>query len=125
MGGIGKSVLASALALTKRDLGEWDRGLLGLAAGLVPAAAGIVHYRVERRGLSEQQKRYERMRDLYRRAGDQLEKLLEGDRLEELLNAGRNDEARRLLRDLGLDALIENADWVLLHRDRPVSVPSP
>ncbi len=106
--------LALAVVVIGHDLGEWAHGFLVLAAVLAPAAAGVVHYQVERRALSEQKKRYERMSVLYRIASD---------RMSELLKAGAVNDARRLLRDLGLEALFENADWVLLHRDRPLAVP--
>ena len=44
-------------------------------------------------------------------------------RLEALLSAGRYADARDLIRDLGREALLENGDWVLLHRERPLEVP--
>jgi hypothetical protein len=33
-------------------------------------------------------------------------------------------EAQTLLRELGREALAENGDWVLLHRQRPLEMPS-
>ena len=33
------------------------------------------------------------------------------------------DAADELLRELGKEALIENGDWVLLHRERPIDIP--
>ncbi len=107
-------VLALALVSFGHELGEWAHGFLVLAAVLAPAAAGVVHYQAERRAFSEQKKRYERMSVLYRIASE---------RISAFLTAGAADDARRLLRELGLEALFENADWVLLHRDRPLAVP--
>ncbi len=106
--------LALAVVIIGHDLGDWTHGFLVLAAVLAPAAAGVVHYQAERRALSEQKKRYERMSVLYRIASD---------RMREVLKTGAVNDARRLLRELGLEALFENADWVLLHRDRPLAVP--
>lgn len=107
-------VLLSWLVWYKEELGEWFRGLLILAAALAPAGAGLLKYRDGQQAISEQKKRYERMAALYRialpRLGNQLEK-------------DRTDEARGLLREIGREALAENANWVLLRRDRPVSVP--
>jgi hypothetical protein len=107
-------VLALVLVGLSHEVGESLHGFLVLAAVLAPAGAGVVHYQAERRALSEQKKRYERMSVLYRIASDRVSKLLE---------AGREEHARLLFRALGLEALFENAGWVLLHRDRPVVVP--
>ena len=35
----------------------------------------------------------------------------------------RPGRGRALVHKLGIEALGENTDWVLLHRDRPVTVP--
>jgi len=32
-------------------------------------------------------------------------------------------EVQALLEELGKEALVENGDWVLLHRERPLEVP--
>jgi hypothetical protein len=45
------------------------------------------------------------------------------NRLEVLLREHQHEEARALLRELGAEALEENGDWVLLHRERPLEVP--
>jgi hypothetical protein len=44
-------------------------------------------------------------------------------RLKELGAAATPDECQKLLEALGKEALAENADWVLIHRDRPLEVP--
>ena len=44
-------------------------------------------------------------------------------RLDELLAAGDLAEAEALVPELGKEALAENGDWLLLHRDRPMEVP--
>jgi hypothetical protein len=46
-------------------------------------------------------------------------------RLKELLEAGREEEARKLVEDLGKEALAESSGWLLLHRDRPLEMPKP
>jgi hypothetical protein len=107
-------VLALALVIPNHTPGDLTHEVLLLAAILAPAAAGVVRYQAERRALSEQKRRYERMSVLYRIAGD---------RLSELLRRGDLDGVRRIVRDLGLECLFENADWVLRHRDRPLAVP--
>ena len=40
-----------------------------------------------------------------------------------LLAAGELGSAQELLLQLGKEALIENGDWVLLHRERPMELP--
>jgi hypothetical protein len=63
---------------------------------------------------AEQTKQYQRMLDLYTQASTQLASAL-----------AHNDEqaAEEILRDLGDEALTENADWVLLHRSHLVELP--
>ena len=39
------------------------------------------------------------------------------------IDEGNDARGRALVQELGIEALAENADWVLLHRDRPVTVP--
>jgi hypothetical protein len=39
------------------------------------------------------------------------------------IDEGNDAQGRALVQELGIEALAENADWVLLHRDRPVTVP--
>jgi len=53
------------------------------------------------------------MAHVFRRAA----KRLEGD-----LRDGKLDQARETLRRVGVEALEENGDWLLLHRDRPLKV---
>ena len=60
--------------------------------------------------FNEQRKQYARMRDLFRRASSCLL---------EAITSGDQDSARRIVFDLGKEALEENGDWVLLHRERP------
>jgi hypothetical protein len=51
---------------------------------------------------------------LFRRAENAVETLRQRQDDQELLH---------LLRELGIEALIENGDWVLLHRGRPIDLP--
>jgi hypothetical protein len=60
--------------------------------------------------FNEQRKQYVRMRDLFRRASSCLLEAMTSD---------DQDSARRIVFDLGKEALEENGDWVLLHRERP------
>ena len=83
--------------------------------GLSPAAAALVHGYAEQRALSVQIKRYERMHALFGKALHVLDTPMA---------AGDWDAARDVLTELGREALEENADWVMLHRDRPIELPA-
>lgn len=80
---------------------------------LLVLAATIAGY-MEKAGYAEHFKEYNRMKHIFARAEDYLT---------EAINAGEVDKARAILRVLGKEALIENGDWVLLHRSRPIGVP--
>jgi hypothetical protein len=80
------------------------------------AMAGLLHNYVGKRALSEHIKQYERMSRVFKRAEEQL-------RL--MLKAAQFGAANELLTELGREALEENGDWVLLHRERPPEVPLP
>lgn len=87
---------------------------IATAGILAAAAATIVHFYAERLGFADHLRLYTRMRDIYARA----DSLLSG-----MIADGRQREAREVLLELGQEALAENADWLLLHRGRPVNVP--
>jgi len=83
---------------------------------------------------SAQAKRYDWMSALFDRAAKQVDKLFarstnqgiglpgssgnNGNRAE-----NKYSPMQRLCLDLGTEALEENGDWVLLHRERPLEVP--
>jgi hypothetical protein len=89
-------------------------GLIVLMA-LPLVAAGTVEGYVHILALAEQAKQYQRMGLLFANAEA---------RLTALLYAGQHDRALDLIRELGKEALVENGDWVLLHRERPLEVPT-
>jgi hypothetical protein len=78
-------------------------------------AAGTMEGYVHILALAEHAKQYQRMGLLF----DNAEA-----RLTALLYSGQHDRALDLLRELGKEALVENGDWVLLHRERPLEVPT-
>lgn len=77
-------------------------------------AAGLVHHIGEQMAYSEHSKQYARMQRLFAHASGLIT---------QALAAGDLKRAQAVLRDLGREALAENGDWVLLHRERPLSVP--
>jgi hypothetical protein len=76
-------------------------------------AAGIQGY-LEKLVLAEQSKQYARMAGLYNLAMTRLQAAIDGNNL---------PDAVRLLKEVGNEALIENGDWILLHRARTLEVP--
>ena len=112
--GVGLTLAVVALwFLTPLERTIWH-GLFLVAAGMTPVGAALIHGYIEKRAFAEHLKRYGRMSMLFDRACC---------RLDDLLRVGDYAAARQLVRELGREALAENGDWVLLHRQRPLEVP--
>jgi hypothetical protein len=90
---------------------EWLDWLLIVIDGFL-ASAALLHHAHQRRAHAELRKQYARMNDIYRNA---------------LRTIQVNDfqKAQKCLLKLGREALEENGDWVLLHRERPLELPHP
>ena len=76
--------------------------------------AGLVHHMGEQMAFSEHWKRYARMQRLFAHASGLIS---------QALAVGDLKRAQAVMRDLGREALAENGDWVIVHRERPLSVP--
>jgi hypothetical protein len=87
-----------------------------IAADLLLAGAALLHHARERMAHSEHLKQYQRMLIIF----DNAIKSIRG-----LLGSGKVAAAKSCLRALGKETLIENGDWVLLHRERPLEIPHP
>lgn len=83
--------------------------------GMVLVIAGLIAGYGERRALAEQIKQYAQIGTVF---------ALAEQRLRDLLDAGEQAQALDLIEELGKEALRENGDWVLLHRERAVEVPN-
>ncbi len=81
--------------------------------GRWPAGGSITAYAEESSPSRQQAKQYEQMRGLFSVAMDECEVCLK---------AGETEHARSIIRRLGHEALRENGDWVLLHRERPMEL---
>jgi len=79
---------------------------------LVISAA--IHGYLEKMIFNEQAKTYQHMFQVFRIAREKLSKELAAENLE---------EACEIIWELGTEALMENADWLLLHRSRPMEIP--
>lgn len=87
--------------------------------GLAGLVSGVLHLYADKMAFAQHAKEYERLELIFS---------LAQQRFAELTNTtepspAQHRHVRRLLLDLGKDALAENGDWVLLHRERPLEVP--
>jgi len=89
-----------------------------LIMGIAPISAALWETYAERIGSRTQANQYARFATIFLRA----ERLINRLELEPPTPSRRQNE-QTLLRELGREALIENADWVLLLRDRPIALP--
>jgi hypothetical protein len=80
--------------------------------GLLTAAGSAAAY-AEKLAFTQQSKQYAQMRRLFTLA------IRESDAC---LAKGEANHVRTIIRRLGLEALRENGDWVILHRERPMEV---
>ncbi|HVS76957.1 MAG TPA: hypothetical protein VHE11_08485 [Steroidobacteraceae bacterium] len=95
----------------------WHRWLVVLM-GFAPIGAALWETYAERLGLRTQVNQYARFAGIFRRARRFAEHLER--------NPARHDRHHALialLRELGREALMENGDWVLLLRERPIVLP--
>jgi hypothetical protein len=101
-------------AFGKLEMDDLEHKTMRIMMQILPALGAAFGGYAMKMALAEQVKRYERMGELYLQA----EKCLAG-----LIEDNDIDCARQLIRELGDEALIENADWLFLHRERPMEVP--
>jgi hypothetical protein len=76
-------------------------------------SAGLIGYN-EKMIFSEQSKTCQQMVQLFRIALDKLNNAIESQNL---------NDANDIIWELALESLMENADWLLLHRSRPMEIP--
>lgn len=113
-------VATSALVIFWKRLETLDheRHWLVLIMGFAPIAAALWEAYGERFGLRTQAHQYSRFAQIFGRAEAAIA------RLETTPDtAARGESERALIGELGREALIENGDWVLMLRDRPIVLP--
>ncbi len=88
-------------------------GFLASSGAMLCVVPAIKLY-LDTMAYDEHAKRYLRMGQYYAQCEKQLKTLSESDSAEAV---------EKLLFNIGKQALIENGDWLLLHRQRPVKVP--
>jgi hypothetical protein len=92
----------------------WVHGLVMVTIVTLAVIAGLRHAYNQQMARSEHAKQFGRMSELFDTAHRHLSAQLAN---------GNLAQATALLRELGEEALEENGDWVLLHRERPLEVP--
>jgi hypothetical protein len=107
-------VILFAWALTDRPPIQIDVELI--VVDIFLAAGALWHSCNERMAYQQHAKQYSRMHALFGYASK---------RISAAMGQGNLEAARDLIHELGKQALAENGDWVLLHRERPVEVPHP
>jgi hypothetical protein len=86
-----------------------------LVIGLLPGLAAALTGYSERLALQAQARQYDRMRELFERAYELLP---------ERVDATTAALVRTVYRELGIEAMRENAEWVAIYRQRPIQ-PTP
>jgi hypothetical protein len=99
-------------------LGHW-RHYLVMIMGFAPIAAALWEAYGERFGLRSQAHQYARFATIFARA----EKATSHEGADPSAGARAEELDRTLILELGYEALIENGDWVLLLRERPIALP--
>jgi hypothetical protein len=88
--------------------------------------AGLIHFRAYKLALEAHARQYKESAQIFGGAHHRLEEALCGESSGEEGESAHSDlenDCLRILRHLGHEALLENADWVLTHRERPLEVP--
>lgn len=68
----------------------------------------------EKMVYGEQSKSYQQMAQLF---------IIAKTKLSDAIEANNTNEAEEIIWELAHEALIENGDWLLLHRSRPLEIP--
>lgn len=110
---------ALVLRLYSADSGReerlWMAGLI-IAVDFFLAAGALLHHATQQRAHAQHIKQFRRMEAVFEEARKLINQKLEANDL---------GGVRQCLRRLGQEALSENGDWVLLHRERPLEMPPP
>ena len=118
----GAGLVASVLVIAFWDFLEHTgqfHHILIVFMGFTPVVAALWIKYADSTGLQPQCKQYARFATIFNRARQHL------DTLEQQVPDGPERQKRitYLVRELGKEALIENGDWVLLRRERPIQIP--
>lgn len=110
-----KVLVAAGLGLSVRKALSGQNIATDIAIVMLPILAVLLTVYIRTRKFQEQARQFGRMALLFRRAAGQLKRAIA---------RGDTKVAQAILFELGREALIENGDWVILHRDRPLESPN-
>lgn len=116
----------TGLVVSIFTIGLWDHlehahgvhHVLIVVMGFAPVMAALWISYADKTGLQAESKQYTRFSAIFKRA----RRVFDALRSETQASTG-DDATEVLLRELGKEALIENGDWVLLRRERPIDIP--
>lgn len=94
----------------RESIGHEHKSFIIILMEMLPATAAALTGYAYRMGLDQQIKQYAHMGELFGRA----QKAVVSQ------NISTERDFQTLVEELGKEALAENGDWVLLHRDRPI-----
>lgn len=116
---IGLGILVAALLILCKCWhppdDEWVRWPI-IALDCFLGAGALLHHATQQQAYAEHIKQFRRMETVFRRAEQTID---------EKLKISDTKAAQECLIRLGQEALSENGDWVLLHRERPLELPHP
>lgn len=115
----GCAVLMLHNAIGFLSLGHISDLIKMLTHTLFGLAAVIVGY-AEILAIKDESKQFERMRTIYNRADNLRERVLPADKTGSTLDL---TNARKIIYELGKEALAESGDWIVMHREHPLSSP--
>ncbi len=117
---VGAAIVFGLMGFEIKKEGAGEENVWWIAAivaiSLAAVASGLAASYAEKRAFGIHVKRYRRMRGIYQRAGAMLDSILAREPFKEK----DYEAAQRVIRDVGEEALLENAAWVTLHRERPL-----
>jgi hypothetical protein len=133
--GLGLAILVVGWHFLSPEFAEHSHGRhwLIVIMGITPAIAAALGGYAEKMAYSAQAKSYDWMTSLFNRAAKQVNNLITGATTQAINTDGSNADlnklakpnyspVQRLFLDLGSEALEENGDWVMIHRERTADV---
>ncbi|HLK55678.1 MAG TPA: hypothetical protein VKU00_03890 [Chthonomonadaceae bacterium] len=76
--------------------------------------AALIEAYTQKKALSQHAKQYRRMSAIFAKADQHIK---------QMIAEGKQERVHHLLVELGREALTENGDWIVTHRERPVDLP--
>jgi hypothetical protein len=120
--GWGRGIVAGmalilALQIARRRVPAIDaawHGWFVAGMGLLALGGAFFHAFAEQRAFAQHSRQYGRMADVFARAADAMSGIPA---------TGAHELDRQLVTAVGREALAEHADWLLVHRERPLELP--